>query len=299
MLHVHASLPVIDGVITRERLQSYTTVFGCANDSEAMGAYYWNVAMCAALYKLITAVEVSVRNSIDRALRSSLGTSWWSANKLYYKSYVAGVNPPYPVAKLRENFSKAFNSARTEKRKRYQLNEPPTHPEVIAKTDFSTWEYALNESFLGPGLIWPQYLRQVLRGAWPDQSDKKTLRFAREAVADIRALRNRVHHNEPAWKAFGVNNASDAVQYVRGKIYKMVILLELIEPAKVQVLKQSGVIAHAYRIATLEEILRYQKQAEPINLKLKGRLSTLFREDEARVAVVRAQNKRFFLVQPL
>ncbi len=299
MLYVSASLPVIDGVITRERLHSYISVFACTNDNEAMGAYYWNVAMCSALYNLITAAEVTVRNSVDTVLRPALGISWWSTNKLHYKSYIQGTSPPKPVQKLRDNFTKAFNSAKYEKRKRYQINANPIHPEVIAKTDFSTWEYILDEEFLGPGLIWPQHLRKVFRGAWPNPSDRITLRFVRDAVADIRLFRNRVHHNEPAWKAFGVQNTYDAAQYIRGKIKKIVDLLDLIEPAKVEVLKRSGVLAHAYRIATVEEIQRYQRQSVPVNIKPTGKISKLFTEERAGVAVVRGRTKRLFLIQPL
>lgn len=300
MLYVPASLPVINGVITRERLNSYTNVFGCANDGQAMGAYYWNVAMCSALYSLITAAEVTIRNSVDSALQPALGSRWWYGSKLHYKSYVAGAAVPEPVRKLRDSFANAHRSVKTEKKKRYAIiNANPTHHEIIAKTDFAVWEWILDEEFLSPGTIWPQHLRKVFRGTWPSSSDKVTLRTAREAVADIRLLRNRVHHNEPVWKAHGVLNADDAVQYVQGKIAKIISLLELIEPAKVGVLRDSGVLAHANRIATVDEILRYQRQSLPLNIKPTGKMLKLFAEDQAGVAIVRGRTKRLFIVQPL
>lgn len=298
MLYVSASQPVIDGVITRERLHSYINVFGCTSDDEAMGAYYWNVAMCSSLYNLITAAEVTIRNSVDQVLRSVLGTTWWATTTLFYRSHGEGTIPD-PVRNLSGNFAKAFRTARKEKIRRYQVDMAPTHPEVIAKTDFSTWEYILDEEFLGPRLIWPQHLRKVFRGTWPDPSDKTTLRFAREAVADIRHLRNRVHHNEPAWKAHGVHSAHDAVLYIRGKIDKIVSLLDLIEPAKLDVIKRSGVLAHAYRVASIEEIGRYQRESRPLNIKPTGKMAKLFAEDRAGVAIVRARTKRLFIVQPL
>lgn len=300
MLHVPANLPVINGVITRERLNSYTNVFGCVTDGQAMGAYYWNVAMCSALYSLITAVEVTIRNSVDSALQPDLGDRWWSGSKLYYKSYVADGPVPAPVKKLKDSFANAYRSVKKEKEKRYSVvNANPTHHEVIAKTDFAVWEWILDEEFLSPGCIWPQHLRKVFRGTWPSLSDKVTLRTAREAVADIRLLRNRVHHNEPVWKAHGVLNASDAVEYVQGKIAKIISLLELIEPAKVGVLRDSGVLAHANRIATVAEILRYQNQSLPLNIKPTGKMLKLFAEGQASVAIVRGQTKRLFIVQPL
>ena len=300
MLYVPASLPVINGVITRERLNSYISVFGCVNDDQAMGAYYWNVAMCSALYNLITAAEVTIRNSVDAALQSALGIRWWSGSNLRYKSYAPGAPAPELVKNLKGSFSKAHRSVNKEKKNRYGVeNATPTHHEVIAKTDFSVWEWILDEEFLSPGSIWPQHLRKVFRGTWPSPSDKVTLRTAREAVADIRLLRNRVHHNEPVWKAHGVLNAEDAVQYVQGKIAKIISLLSLIEPAKVDVLRNSGVLAHASRIATVTEILRYQRQLVPLNIKPTGKMLKLFAEDQAGIALVRGRTKRLFIVQPL
>lgn len=300
MLFVPANSPVIDGVITRERLNSYISVFGCTNDDQTMGAYYWNIALCSALYNLITAAEVTIRNSVDVALQPALGTRWWSGSNLHYKSYAAGTKDPEPVNKLKGNFANAYKSVKKEKEKRYGItNATPTHHEVIAKTDFSTWEYVLDEEFLCPVSIWPKHLRKVFQGTWPSLSDKVTLRTAREAVADIRLLRNRVHHNEPAWKAHGVLNTDDAVHYVQGKISKIVSLLELIEPAKVDVLRKSGVLAHASRVASVAEIRRYQRQSVPLNIKPKGKMLKLFAEDQTGVAVVRGKTKRLFIVQPL
>jgi hypothetical protein len=100
-------------------------------------------------------------------------------------------------------------------------------------------------------------------------------------------------------KAHGVLNASDAVEYVQGKIAKIISLLELIEPAKVGVLRDSGVLAHANRIATVAEILRYQNQSLPLNIKPTGKMLKLFAEGQASVAIVRGQTKRLFIVQPL
>ncbi|GAB5463205.1 MAG: hypothetical protein HoeaKO_32960 [Hoeflea alexandrii] len=265
-----------------------------------MGAYYWNVAMCSALYNLIAASEVTLRNSIDSALRPSLGNMWWSTATLHYKTFVSGGPVPDPVQKLRQNFARAYKAAKKDKEKRYSVTGvSPSHHEVIAKTEFSTWEYILDEEFLCPVSIWPKHMRKAFRGTWPSVSDKTTLRTVRDAVSDIRLLRNRVHHNEPVWKAHGVVTAVDAVQYVHGKINKISSLIDLIQPAKADVLKESGVLAHAKRIATVDEIRRYQKQAVPLNIKPKGKMQKLFTDGQTRVAVVYGSTKRRYIVQPI
>lgn len=81
---------LIDTFITNERISSYQTVFQPANDVELMGAYLWNAHVCGALYPLMGAVEVTLRNAIDQALVADLGRFWWAGGKLRYRSYAAG-----------------------------------------------------------------------------------------------------------------------------------------------------------------------------------------------------------------
>lgn len=304
MLHVPASLRVTEGVITRERLYSYAAVFHCRTDDELVGSYLWNVAACSALFQLITAAEVTLRNSVDGALRLDLGSYWWRIQTLKYKNFVPNGPVPDVVKKLREKFSGSAKAVIKAKIERYQSpNAIPTHHETIANTDFATWEYILDEEFLGPGLPWPKHMRRVFRGTWPDPSDRTTLRFAREVVADIRAIRNRVYHNEPVWKAFGVQTEADAMQYLQSKITKIEALLSLIEPQKLEMLRQSGVLAHVYRVASLPELRRYQGKTSPVNIKPVGKVLQLFEgahfSGETRIAVVRAGGKKYYAIQPL
>ena len=63
---------LIDTLISNERINSYRSVFRPANDVELMGVYLWNTHVCGALYPLIGAVEVTLRNAIDQALATVL-----------------------------------------------------------------------------------------------------------------------------------------------------------------------------------------------------------------------------------
>jgi len=56
---------LIDTLISNERISSYQSVFQPVNDVELMGVYLWNTYVGGALYPLIGAVEVSLRNAID------------------------------------------------------------------------------------------------------------------------------------------------------------------------------------------------------------------------------------------
>lgn len=74
--HISYRPVLIDELITHDRLNSYARVFRYSNDYELVGAYLWNTRVCAALYPLLTAAEVTLRNSIDSSLAKS-GYFWW------------------------------------------------------------------------------------------------------------------------------------------------------------------------------------------------------------------------------
>lgn len=78
---------LIDQLISTNRIASYSRVFSTQNDAELVGAYLWNSHVCSALYPLLSAVEVTLRNSIDAALTADLGKFWWKKGKLQYKSF--------------------------------------------------------------------------------------------------------------------------------------------------------------------------------------------------------------------
>ncbi|WP_286899685.1 hypothetical protein [Achromobacter sp. UBA2119] len=73
---------LIEALISNERISSYQSVFLPNNDVELMGVYLWNMLVCGALYPLISAVEISLRNAIDQALVAELGRFWWAGGKL-------------------------------------------------------------------------------------------------------------------------------------------------------------------------------------------------------------------------
>ena len=104
---------LIDQLISTNRIASYSRVFSTQNDAELVGAYLWNSHVCSALYPLLSAAEVTLRNSIDAALTADLGKIWWKKGKLQYKSFALGAaKAPRPVEYLANNFSSAFNTAK-------------------------------------------------------------------------------------------------------------------------------------------------------------------------------------------
>lgn len=256
---------VIPITITSNRLKSYRNVFAHSSEHQLVASYVWHSHVCSALHPLLSSAEITVRNSVDKALVSQpgLSTFWWSGSKLKYRSYAHGAPVPDAVQKIRENFSRATNTARREKQDRYGITAWPKHDDVVAKTDFSTWEWIFDGEFLGPGLIWQSRLGKVLKGPWPTTSVGATLAEAARLVRIVREFRNRLSHHEPVWKRNGVNTEGQAVAHLNEKIDTIVELITLVSPHQLELLTKNGIISHARNICSLDELERMKRNASP------------------------------------
>jgi len=245
-------------------MSSYQTVFHPKNDVELMGSYLWNAHVCGAIYPLIGTAEVSLRNSIDRTLTAALGQFWWAGSRLRYRSFVAGVGIPNVVSAVRDNFATAASKYVVEQRRRYNVrgHVVSNHHGVVAKTEFSTWQFMLDPEFMGRGLIWPKLLGKAFAGKWPSTHSSAVLSFVHDLVATLRDFRNRIFHYEPAWKRFGVVTEVDAIQHLLEKISKIEDLLALIHPENVSLLRENGLLRAARRACSSEEIRRFQHLAK-------------------------------------
>lgn len=254
---------LIEALISNERISSYQNVFLPRNDVELMGVYLWNGFVCGALYPLMAAVEITLRNAIDQALVADMGRFWWAGGKLRYRTFAPGADAPRPVQAVRENFAKATRSHAAEQRRRHAVrgNVMPQHHGIIAKTEFSTWEFLLDAEFMGRGMIWPKHLSAVFRGPWPVHRAAAMLAHAHDLVATLRDFRNRLFHHEPAWKRYGVLSEPDALQHLREKIGKVESLLALIHPENLRLLQANGLLRDAHRACSSAEIRRFQHLA--------------------------------------
>ncbi|VVP92149.1 CAAX protease [Pseudomonas fluorescens] len=261
---------LIDQLISSHRIASYSKVFSTSNDAELVGAYLWNSHVCGVLYPLLSAAEVTLRNSIDTVLTADIGKFWWKAGKLKYKSFILGANAPDVVGKLIKNFGSAYNTASIERKKR-KVKGAPDHQEVVSKTDFSTWEYVLDNEYMGNNLIWPKHLGRVFKGRWPTTQAGAMLSGCKDQVALVRKFRNRVFHHEPAWKRFNVTDEQQAVAHLHEKIGKITDLISWISPEKIDLLEKSGLIRAAYRACSVAEIERfkYQSKTSTVNSMVK------------------------------
>lgn len=303
---------LIDELITAERLNSYINVFPHQSDAEIVGAYLWNTAVCAAFAPVMQMAEVSLRNAIDTALSASASPSgppnrfWWRGGRLAYKSYVANAPEPDVVVKIRQNFQRAHSSVIMEKRKRYRVRGHihPTHHELVAKTDFSTWEFIFDHEFMAPGLFWPQHLSKVFRGPWGHQTPSQLLVHVVGLVRAVRQLRNRMSHHEPLWKAAGVSSEQAAINYVKDKLKQMLDLIELVFPENIKLLERAMLLGQAERICSIPELERFKLKTKRHNVKSRAKFEKIAASCHGQnriawVKVYRNKGMSFFIVPAL
>lgn len=295
---------LIDALITQPRMSSYQNVFKPTNDVELMGAYLWNAHVCGAIYPLMSLAEVFLRNAIDQVLTADLGQFWWSGARLRYRSFVSGAGAPKAVCAIRENFAAAANKYIAEQRYRHGVRGQVAnnHHSVVAKTEFSTWQFLLDSEFLGRGLIWPKYLGKVFAGRWPIPQSGRVLSFAYDLVATLRDFRNRIFHHEPAWKRFGVLTEGDAIHHLHEKIGKIQDLLALIHPENVRLLQKNGLLRAAFRACSAGEIRRFQHLAQTHAVNTLGDLAAIVqcstRDNTVLHATLHSNASERFVVSP-
>ena len=152
------------------------------NNEKAFRLYTWNTAVSGAFYGPLQALEVALRNAMNRQLARRYGTAW-------YDNPAAGLDDGClaQIANVKIKLTCGGYTA-----------DPPR---MVATLSFGFWV-----SLLGPGgriegsghranyemTLW----RPAMRGAFPY---RKTLtrRQAHKPLNYLRTLRNRIAHHEP------------------------------------------------------------------------------------------------------
>lgn len=214
------------------------------------------------------------------------------------------MDAPHPVQAVRDNFAKATRNYAAEQSRRHAVrgNVTPHHHGVIAKTEFSTWEFLLDGEFMGRGLIWPKHMSGVFRGPWPVHQAGAMLAHVHDLVATLRDFRNRLFHHEPAWKRYGVLTEADALQHLKEKIGKVENLLALIHPENLRLLQSNGLLRDAHRACTSAGIRRFQHLAQMHQIDSLDVLAELVtrstQENSVLTARLHSEPQQSFLILP-
>lgn len=256
-------------LITQSRLSSYSTSIGPENDAQLFGAYSWNLAVVGAFYPLLQIIEVSLRNAISNAAKlkaeqAGIDGFWFDSLPSWYDTNEQGqqVNAEQ-VKKFREKIKAAKKSAKKALLDKGEVDPSPNHDQIIAQTDFSTWEYILDKHYyLGSdnNHIWPTGLPKAFKKL-PRTTESNPMFHQRDIIRrrieEVRAFRNRLSHNEPAWRLADVDRKEDIITLLTTKLDNMMELLFWISPKFQRYVKDIGIEARIRQVLNLTELDRY------------------------------------------
>lgn len=174
--------------ISQDRLDAYR--LPALDDHHTLANYLWNIALSEALYPVLEAFEVSLRNAIHTAATAHFNTSWWFNN--------ANILPLQQ--RERKTLNDTFRNLSSHLAKQGKTLTPGR---VVAELSFGFWTGLLNRPY-------ERYLWSFRRGGAnlmnavvpnaPTSPINYQWRMHFEPYVDkIRRLRNRVFHYEPIW----------------------------------------------------------------------------------------------------
>ncbi|WP_175107750.1 Abi family protein [Pararobbsia alpina] len=179
------------------RLSNYRSFFGAANDAEALGLYKWNDDLSAVLFRIISLVEVVLRNQFHHAMSLRYGTAGGHGSRDWYAHVALGAHSK----------SKIMDITHCRRGQRMLPRVPaPSPDDVVSGLTFGFWPHLLDlkKDLRHQAVSWGHILVDVLPGHrqrqityWTKPKHRDAL-FARLDLCN--ALRNRIAHHEPIWK---------------------------------------------------------------------------------------------------
>ncbi|EHU1925325.1 hypothetical protein EJ062_04785 [Acinetobacter baumannii] len=180
------------------RLDTYKNQFHLENPKDIYAAYCWGEAVSGSIFKIISVIEILLRNSIHNALKPALGKKWMIDEQKVKLT-------DHQKDKVDNILYEKKDGRRTEKR----IDPTPNENTIIAKLSFGFWSHFLDIKLLD-GKSWDMYLSDIFnnytyvgryrgRQFWKDR-DKKNIYALKDRLRDINEIRNRIAHHEPVWK---------------------------------------------------------------------------------------------------
>jgi Abi-like protein. len=283
-------------------------MFSGANDFELYGAYCWNEALSATLFRLIAITEVVMRNRFHEALSRHL----YNQNSVGYRDsndWYNHVDLPH------KSMQKIKNETHYRHRRSRQLLPKvpaPTANDVVSRMTFGFWPKLLEGS-----MPWGQLLDHVLPGHRNANSGYWQVLARRDALYArldmLNKIRNRVAHFEPVWKqgdlyeerrrrqgspALSVEfqkptTPEDAIERIKLIHDRTVELLKWLSPSRCRDYKESYVEKHFNWMCSVDGLNAYMQFKPRVILPLsrfKRDLNGLIRREQM-VTVIRRQDQ--------
>jgi hypothetical protein len=163
--------------VSAERLETYRPAGG--DDLVMLVNYYWNIALCEALYPTLHCVEVALRNTLHTTMTNRFGNEFWFDDlSIIFSEQKADVD------KARANLA----------RRRQDDNSG----KIVAELTFGFWVSLLTKRY--EEHLWKPDGYQLVLAAFPSIPRKQRTRSTiHRRYFAINQLRNRVFHFEPIW----------------------------------------------------------------------------------------------------
>jgi hypothetical protein len=176
----HAKLNVVEEKISTQRLASFLESAG-GDRHLALKIYEWNNEFSAALWQLISLLEVAVRNSIDRKMCERQVRLERAEHWIFDDSHELGRNRFDEESHLQpyKDIDRAI--------KQVQKNGKQLTPsQIISETPFGFWNQLIGKR---NQFLWPD-----LAGAFP-YAPSRDQKYISTLFSDLRDIRNRISHH--------------------------------------------------------------------------------------------------------
>ncbi|WGO83461.1 hypothetical protein [Arsenophonus apicola] len=265
-------------LITQSRLSSYSTSIATENDAQLFGAYSWNLAVVGAFYPLLQIIEVSLRNAISNAAKlkaEQAGVNgFWFDNLPYWQESNDQGQPilAEQVKKFKDKIKAAKGAAKKALKDKGEVAPTPNHDQIIAQTDFSTWEYILDKHYYDGSdnsYMWPTGLIKAFKKL-PRTTESNPMFHQRDIIRrrieEVRYFRSRVSHNESTWRLSDVGEKEDIISLLTTRLDNMMELLFWISPKFQRYVKDIGIEARIRQVLHITELERYMHIYENIEI---------------------------------
>ena len=185
------STQTIKQTLSIARLSTYEKAISKhVNFEDALDLYGWNAEISAALLMPLHICEITLRNAISQALRSTHGNRWPWAEGFERSLSSKGYNPRQDLQSSRKR------QKHTDK--------------VIPELNFVFWQKLITARFDQD--LWEKQFYQVFPNIL--ETDLKTERQKlHEQIEQIRRLRNRIAHHEPIFNR-NLQNDFDVITWL-------------------------------------------------------------------------------------
>lgn len=292
-LYASLNLSAVESSLSTTRLASYQTLVGGATTDSAIGAYVWGLELNAALSPLLSMVEVVLRNSLHAAATHAFGRPVWFQDVLKHQGHRAWQNkllldptisqnyyrkdlPPHDRRSIWVNGArKQLNAWRSPAEAKLadilqrltHANKTHSPDQIIAHAMFGFWVDLMGPGFesTDPLALWPRCQTTAFA-----HDTSMTRARAANTLSQVKRLRNRISHHEPAWKIAHPLTPAGVHVTLTTQVQDMHALLHAMEPNAALLLQTAGTFQRIQWLLDPQTIAAFAGQTTPQQVNMRA-----------------------------